>query len=176
MEARSCCFGSPTSILTLFSRACSADPATFAEDPIRLRHPAPRKFRSLRWGSIIRPGLPSRIPSHMKSDSGNAADAALHAAVAEDCDTYPCKFAHAEFIRVVPSDGPQADAFPATMLTSQNGIRESHSGPKYGRIEIGDHKLTKIDRWRDLATQDRRENGKSESRRRCAPCSGSGSR
>jgi hypothetical protein len=58
----------------------------------------------------------------MKSDSGNAADAALHAAVAEDCDTYPCKLAHAEFIRVVPSDGPQADAFPATMLTSQNGI------------------------------------------------------
>jgi len=30
------------------------------------------------------------------------------------------------------------------MLTSQNGIRESHSGPKYGRIEIGNHKLTKI--------------------------------
>ena len=47
----------------------------------------------------------------------------------------------------------KADAFPATMLTSQNGIRESHSGPKYGRIEIGDHKLTKIDRGRDLATQ-----------------------
>jgi hypothetical protein len=44
---------------------------------------------------------------------------------------------------------PQADAFPATMLTSQNGIREFHSGPKYGRIEIGDHKLTKIDRGRD---------------------------
>jgi len=62
------------------------------------------------------------------------------------------------------------------MLTSENGIREFHSGPKYGRIEIGDHKLTKIDRGRDLATQDRRENGKSESRRRCAPCSGSGSR
>jgi len=38
------------------------------------------------------------------------------------------------------------------MLTSQNGIREFHSGPKYGRIEIGDHKLTKIDRGRDLAT------------------------
>jgi hypothetical protein len=47
----------------------------------------------------------------------------------------------------------KADAFPATMLTSQNGIREFHSGPKYGRIEIGDHKLTKIDRGRDLATQ-----------------------
>ena len=94
----------------------------------------------------------------MKSDSGNAADAALHAAVAEDCDTYPCKFAHAEFIRVVPSDGPQADAFPATMLTSQNGIRESHSGPKYERIEIGNHKLTKIDRGRDLATLEISEN------------------
>ena len=88
----------------------------------------------------------------MKSDSGNAADAALHAAVAEYCDTYPCKLAHAEFIRVVPSDGPRADAFPAAMLTSENGIREFHSGPKYGRIEIGDHKLTKIDRGRDLAT------------------------
>ena len=87
----------------------------------------------------------------MKSDSGNEADAALHAAVAEDCDTYPCKLAHAEFIRVVPSDGPQADAFPATTLTSQNGIRELHSGPKYGRIEIGNHKLTKIDRGCDLA-------------------------
>jgi hypothetical protein len=96
--------------------------------------------------------------SHMKSDSGNAADAALHAAVAEDCDTYPCKLAHAEFIRVVPSDGPQADAFPATMLTSQNGIRELHSGPKYGRIEIGNHKLTKIDRGRDLATLEISEN------------------
>ncbi|HMH71326.1 MAG TPA: hypothetical protein VK554_03350 [Bradyrhizobium sp.] len=47
----------------------------------------------------------------------------------------------------------KADAFPATMLTSQHGIREFHSGPKYGRIEIGDHKLTKIDRGRDLATQ-----------------------
>jgi len=35
------------------------------------------------------------------------------------------------------------------MLTSQNGIREFHSGPKYGRIEIGDHKLTKIDRGQD---------------------------
>src|SRR5216684_3671652 len=46
----------------------------------------------------------------------------------------------------------QADAFPATMLTSENGIREFHSGPKYGRIEIGDHKLTKIDRGRDLTT------------------------
>jgi hypothetical protein len=44
------------------------------------------------------------------------------------------------------------------MLTSQNGIRESHSGPKYGRIEIGDHKLTKIDRRRDLATQEVSEN------------------
>jgi hypothetical protein len=87
----------------------------------------------------------------MKSDSENAADAALHAAIAEDCDTYPCKHAHAEFIRVVPSDGPQADAFPTTMLTSQNGIRALHSGPKYGRIEIGNHKLTKIDRGRDLA-------------------------
>src|SRR6266403_2949148 len=70
----------------------------------------------------------------------------------------PCRLAHAEFIRVVPSDGPQADAFPATMLTSQNGIREFHSGPKYGRIEIGDHKLTKIDRGRDLATQEISEN------------------
>ena len=60
----------------------------------------------------------------------------------------PCRLAHSEFIRVVPSDGPQADAFPAMMLTSQNGIRESHSGPKYGRIEIGNHKLTKIDRAR----------------------------
>ncbi len=58
----------------------------------------------------------------------------------------PCRLAHAKFIRVVPSDGPRADAFPATMLTSENGIREFHSGPKYGRIEIGDHKLTKIDR------------------------------
>jgi hypothetical protein len=94
----------------------------------------------------------------MKSDSGNAADAALHAAVAEDCDTYPCKLAHAEFIRVVPSDGPQADAFPATMLTSQDGIREFHSGLKYGRIEIGNHKLTKIDRGRDLATLEISEN------------------
>ncbi len=64
----------------------------------------------------------------------------------------PCRLAHAEFIRVVPSDGPRADAFPATMLTSENGIREFHSGPKYGRIEIGDHKLTKIDRGRDLTT------------------------
>lgn len=53
---------------------------------------------------------------------------------------------------MVPSDGPQADAFPATMLASQNGIRELHSGLKYGRIEIGNHKLTKIDRGRDLAT------------------------
>jgi len=44
------------------------------------------------------------------------------------------------------------------MLTSQNGIREFHSGPKYGRIEIGDHKLTKIDRGRDLATQEISEN------------------
>jgi hypothetical protein len=52
----------------------------------------------------------------------------------------------------------KADAFPATMLTSQNGIREFHSGPKYGRIEIGDHKLTKIDRGRDLATQEISEN------------------
>jgi hypothetical protein len=52
----------------------------------------------------------------------------------------------------------QADAFPATMLTSQHGIREFHSGPKYGRIEIGDHKLTKIDRSRDLATQEILEN------------------
>jgi hypothetical protein len=94
----------------------------------------------------------------MKCDSGNAADAALHAAVAEYCDTYPCKLAHAEFIRVVPSDGPQADAFPATMLTSQNGIREFHSGLKYGRIEIGNHKLTKIDRGRDLATLEISEN------------------
>src|SRR5260370_23822675 len=64
----------------------------------------------------------------------------------------PCRLAHAKFIRVVPSDGPRADAFPATMLTSENGIREFHSGPKYGRIEIGDHKLTKIDRGRDLTT------------------------
>ena len=59
---------------------------------------------------------------------------------------------------MVPSDGPQADAFPATMLTSRNGIREFHSGPKYGRIEIGDHKLTKIDRGRGLATQEISEN------------------
>ena len=112
------------------------------------------------------PAWPSEPdPSHMKSDSGNAADAALHAAVAEDCDTYPCKLAHAEFIRVVPSDGPQADAFPATMLTGQNGIRESHSGPKYGRIEIGNHKLTKIDRgaisqrWKYWNTGSRDESG-----------------
>jgi hypothetical protein len=34
------------------------------------------------------------------------------------------------------------------MLTSQNGIREFHSGPKYERIEISNHKLTKIDRAR----------------------------
>jgi hypothetical protein len=44
------------------------------------------------------------------------------------------------------------------MLTSQNGIREFHSGPKYGRIEIGDHKPTNIDRGRDLATQEISEN------------------
>jgi hypothetical protein len=31
------------------------------------------------------PAWPSE-PNHMKSDSGNAADAALHTAVAEDCD------------------------------------------------------------------------------------------
>jgi hypothetical protein len=44
------------------------------------------------------------------------------------------------------------------MLTSQNGIRESHSGPKYERIEIGNHKLTKIDRERDLTTLEVLEN------------------
>jgi hypothetical protein len=38
------------------------------------------------------------------------------------------------------------------MLASQNAIRELHSGLKYGRIEIGNHKLTKIDRGRGLAT------------------------
>jgi hypothetical protein len=43
------------------------------------------------------------------------------------------------------------------MLTSQNGIRESHSGPKYGRIEIGNHKLTKFI-GRDLATLEVLEN------------------
>jgi hypothetical protein len=45
------------------------------------------------------------------------------------------------------------------MLTSQNGIRESHSGPKYERIEIGNHKLTKIDRERDLAALEYRKIG-----------------
>jgi hypothetical protein len=44
------------------------------------------------------------------------------------------------------------------MLASQNGIRELHSGLKYGRIEIGNHKLTKIDRGRDLATLEISEN------------------
>ncbi len=36
---------------------------------------------------LINPARPSEPdPNHTKSDSGNAADAALHAAVAEDCD------------------------------------------------------------------------------------------
>jgi hypothetical protein len=30
------------------------------------------------------------------------------------------------------------------MLTSENGIRESHSGQKYGRIDIPNRKLTKV--------------------------------
>src|SRR6267378_1104053 len=84
MEARPCCFGSLTSILTLLSRARSADQATFAEDPIRLRHPGPRKSPKPAMG-LNHPAWPSE-PNHMKSDSGNAADAALHTAVAEDCD------------------------------------------------------------------------------------------
>ena len=36
---------------------------------------------------LIDPAWPSEPdPNHIKSDSGNAADAALHTAVAEDCD------------------------------------------------------------------------------------------
>src|ERR1700676_5485948 len=30
------------------------------------------------------------------------------------------------------------------MLTSENGIRESHSGQKYGRVDIPNRKLTKV--------------------------------
>ena len=75
----------------------------------------------------------------MKSDYSNAADAALHTAVTEGGD-----------IQLVPTGLPmqsssalshltllQTGALPVIMLTSQNGIREVHSGPKYERINIG---------------------------------------
>jgi len=79
----------------------------------------------------------------MKSDYSNAADAALHTAVTEGGD-----------IQLVPAGLPmqnssalshltflQTGALPVMMLTSQNGIREVHSGPKYERTNIGNHKF-----------------------------------
>ena len=81
----------------------------------------------------------------MKSDYDSAADAALHTAVAEggDISLVPPGLPMQSSSELSHLTFPQTGTRPVTMLTSQNGIREVHSGPKYERINIGRHKFGK---------------------------------